>query len=132
MLSSTTEKSDAATRTRNVLYVDDIRELREVAQLALASSGHHVDCVADGSEALDCIAAKEAAYDLVISDHHMAGLNGIGLVIKLREIGYPGRIAIVSSELNREVADEYRQLGVNKILYKPVELSDLRALVAEG
>jgi len=131
MLSSTTEKSDAATRTRRVLYVDDMRELREVAQMALSSSGHHVDCVADGAEAFDRIAAKEGNYDLVISDHHMAGLNGIGLVIKLREIGYPGRIAIVSSELNREVADEYRQLGVNKILYKPVELSDLRALVAE-
>jgi CheY-like chemotaxis protein len=132
MLPSTTEKNDtAAARTRCVLYVDDMRELREVAQLALASSGHHVDCVADGTEALDRIAARADAYDLVISDHHMAGLNGIGLVIKLREIGYPGRIAIVSSELNREVADEYRQLGVSKILYKPVELADLRALVAE-
>jgi len=132
MLSSTKEENDAATKTRHVLYVDDMRELREVARLALSASGHHVDCVADGAEAFDRIAANAGAYDIVISDHHMASLNGIGLVIKLREIGFPGKIAIVSSELNREVADEYRQLGVNKILYKPVELSDLRALVAEG
>jgi CheY-like chemotaxis protein len=109
-----------------------MRELREVAQLALSSSGHHVDCVADGAEAFDRIASDVGAYDIVITDHHMAGLNGIGLVIKLREIGYPGRIAIVSSELNRELAEDYRQLGVTRILYKPVELSDLRALVAEA
>jgi CheY-like chemotaxis protein len=132
MPSSTIEKSGASTMTRRVLYVDDMRELREVAQLALSSSGHRVDCAADGAEAFDRIAANIGAYDIVISDHHMAGLNGIGLVIKLREIGYPGRIAIVSSELNREVADDYRQLGVTRILYKPVDLSDLRALVAEG
>jgi CheY-like chemotaxis protein len=130
MLSSTIDK-DAARKTRRVLYVDDMRELREVARLALSSVGHQVECVADGTDAFDRIVTNSGAYDIVISDHHMAGLNGIGLVIKLREIGYPGRIAIVSSELNREVAEEYRQLGVNRILYKPVELSDLRALVVE-
>lgn len=131
MPSPTIEKSGAATRTRRILYVDDMRELREVARLALSIAGHHVDCVADGADAFDRIASNPGAYDIVITDHHMAELNGIGLVIKLREIAYPGRIAIVSSELNREVADEYRQLGVNRILYKPVGLSDLRALVLE-
>jgi CheY-like chemotaxis protein len=131
MLSSTIEANDVAKRTRRVLYVDDMRELREVAQLALTSVGHKVECVADGAEAFDRIASSSNAYDIVISDHHMAGLNGIGLVIKLREIGYPGKIAIVSSELNREVADEYHQLGVTRILYKPVELADLRSLVLE-
>jgi CheY-like chemotaxis protein len=131
MLLPPIEHNDVARRTRSVLYVDDMRELREVAQLALTSVGHRVECVADGAEAFDRIASHSGAYDIVISDHHMAGLNGIGLVLKLREIGYTGRIAIVSSELNREVADEYHQLGVARILYKPVELSDLRSLVLE-
>src|ERR1700683_5281584 len=129
MLSSTIEANEV--RTRRVLYVDDMRELREVAELALTSVGHKVECVADGAEAFDRIASSSSAYDIVISDHHMAGLNGIGLVIKLREIGYPGKIAIVSSERNRESADEYHQLGVSRILYKPVELADLRSLVLE-
>jgi CheY-like chemotaxis protein len=131
MLSPPIEQTNVAKRTRNVLYVDDMRELREVAHLALSSVGHKVECVADGAEAFDRIASHSNAYDIVISDHHMAGLNGIGLVLKLREIGYTGKVAIVSSELNREVAEEYHQLGVTRILYKPVELSELRALVLE-
>jgi len=131
MTPSATENAEASTKTRRVLYVDDMRELREVAKLALTVVGHTVDCASDGEDAFERIAANPNAYDLVITDHHMAGLNGIGLVIKLREIAYPGRIAIVSSELNHEVADEYRQLGVNRILYKPVQLSELRAMVAE-
>ena len=124
-------EKNVAKRARSVLYVDDMRELREVAHLALSSVGHKVECVADGAEAFDRIASHSSVYDIIISDHHMAGLNGIGLVIKLREIGYTGKIAIVSSELNREIAEEYHQLGVTRILYKPVELADLRALVLE-
>jgi response regulator of citrate/malate metabolism len=52
-------------------------------------------------------------------------MNGLELVMKLREIKYPGRIAIVSSEMGADIAEEYRRLGVDRILYKPVELAEL-------
>ena len=45
---------------------------------------------------------------------------------------YSGTIAIVSSELNEDVAQDYRKLGIQKILYKPVSLSDLRSLVLDS
>jgi two-component system, chemotaxis family, chemotaxis protein CheY len=129
---SAPEKSTAIKKTRRVLYVDDMRELREVARLALSKFGHKVDCAPDGSDALEMIMADPTAFDIVISDHHMARMNGLELVMRLREIKYPGAIAIVSSELNEDVALEYRALGVEKILYKPIELSELRALVLEA
>ena len=132
MLSSTTAKNDVTKRARRVLYVDDMRELREVAQLALSTVGHHVECVSDGTDAVDRIVTNANAYDIVISDHHMAGMNGLELVIRLREIKFPGMIAIVSSELNGDVETEYRRLGIERILYKPVELSELRSLVLEA
>jgi CheY-like chemotaxis protein len=131
MLSPTTEKGATETKTRRVLYVDDMRELREVARLALSRAGHHVECAPDGTDAFALISAHPEAYDIVISDHHMAGMNGLELVMKLREIKYPGRIAIVSSEMGADIAEEYRRLDVGRILYKPVELSELRALVLE-
>jgi CheY-like chemotaxis protein len=108
-----------------------MRELREVAYIALSRAGHAVECVADGADAFDRITGEPGAFDVVISDHHMAGMNGLELVMKLREIRWPGKIAIVSSELNEEVAGEYRRLGVERMLYKPVQLEDLRALVSE-
>jgi CheY-like chemotaxis protein len=131
MVTSTTEKNAAAKKTRRVLYVDDMRELREVARLALSRAGHHVECVADGTDAFTLLSSQPDAYDIVISDHHMANMNGLELVMKLREIKYPGRIAIVSSEMGADIAEEYRRLDVNRILYKPVELSELRSLVVE-
>jgi CheY-like chemotaxis protein len=128
---SSPEKSEADKKTKRVLYVDDMRELREVASLALSRCGHKVDSAPDGRDALEMVTADLGAYDIVISDHHMGGMNGLELVMKLREIKYPGKIAIVSSELNEDVEEEYRNQGVERILYKPVALSDLRALVIE-
>jgi CheY-like chemotaxis protein len=130
-LSPTAEKGATEKKTRRVLYVDDMRELREVARLALSRAGHQVECVPDGTDAFALLSAHPEAYDIVISDHHMAGMNGLELVMKLREIKYPGRIAIVSSEMGADIAEEYRRLDVSRILYKPVELSELRALVLE-
>jgi CheY-like chemotaxis protein len=128
---SSPETSIADKNTKRVLYVDDMRELREVASLALIRCGHKVDSAPDGRDALEMVTADLGFYDIIISDHHMGGMNGLELVMKLREIKYPGKIAVVSSELNEDVEEEYRNLGVERILYKPVALSDLRALVLE-
>ena len=117
---------------KRILYVDDMKELREVARLALSRVGHKVECVSDGALALDLVKANPGVYDVVITDHHMETMNGLELVMKLREIHYPGLIAVVSSELNDDVEHEYRNMGVEKILYKPVELSALRSLVLDS
>jgi CheY-like chemotaxis protein len=132
MISSVTEKDIAAKKTKRVLYVDDMRELREVARLALSRSGHKVDCAPDGKDALELVRANPGVFDIVITDHHMDVMNGIELVMKLRELNFAGKIAVVSSELNLEVEAEYRRLGIERILYKPVELSELRTLVLEA
>ncbi len=132
MITSVPESKAAQKKTKRVLYVDDMRELREVARIALSRSGHKVDVAPDGADALEMVMANPGVFDIVISDHHMAVMNGLELVIKLREIKYPGMIAIVSSELNVDVETEYRRLGIEKILYKPIELSELRALVLEA
>jgi len=132
MIPAAKEHVEAGRVTRRVLYVDDMRELRDVARIALSRSGHKVDCASNGAEAFEIVRANPAAYDIVISDHHMGEMNGLELSMKLREIKFPGMIAIVSSEINLEVAEEYRRIGVERILYKPVELSDLRALVLES
>jgi DNA-binding response OmpR family regulator len=129
MISSATSNKVAAVKTKHVLYVDDMRELREVARLALTRVGHTVALAPDGSDAFELVKADPRAFNIVITDHHMATMNGLELVIKLREIQFAGMIAVVSSELNSDTEVEYRKLGIDSILYKPVAISDLRALV---
>lgn len=114
-----------------VLYADDMRELREIARIALTREGHVIECVADGQQALDRITADPHGYDLLISDHHMPHLDGLELVTHVRHLDFPGKILIFSSELSPTVSDAYNELKVDRILYKPVFPSELRQVLAD-
>lgn len=107
-----------------------MRELREVARISLSREGHGIECVADGALALARVKA-DSGFDLVITDHHMPNMNGLEFVTALRQIGFAGRILVFSSELSSAVANEYRKLQVDHILYKPVFPSVLRQTLAK-
>ena len=117
-------------KSLRVLYADDLRELRQLLEVVLGRDGHRVDSVSDGNLALDLLRANPAAYDVVITDHHMPTVSGLELVARLREMNYAGRIIVFSSELSEAVDASYRKHKVDFLLPKPVFPSDLRALFA--
>jgi CheY-like chemotaxis protein len=119
-----------ARRSLRILYAEDLCELRDVARISFAREGHTIECVADGSLALERLKV-DSAFDLVITDHHMPNMNGLELVERLREQNYPGKIMVFSSELSEAVARDYRSHRVDQILYKPVLPSVLRQNLKE-
>src|SRR6478609_3611072 len=124
---------DSTTKPRKslkVLYADDMRELRLLLEIVLGRDGHRVDSVSDGHLALDLIKKDLSAYDVVITDHHMPTISGLELVAHLREINFPGKIIVFSSELSTAVDASYRRHRVDHILPKPIFPSDLRAIFA--
>jgi len=118
-------------KTFRILYADDMAELRRLMELSLARDGHTVATVPDGRPALELIRADPNAYDIVITDHHMVSLNGLELVGKLREVGFPGKIIVFSSELSPKIGEAYRDLKVDAVLFKPVMPGVLRHLLQE-
>lgn len=128
--SSPAAAPDPGRRALRILFADDVRELRHVAQISFTRQGHQVECFADGQLALDRF-LTDRNFDLVITDHHMPNLNGLGFVTRLRELAFTGRIMVFSSELSDLVARQYRELNVDRILYKPVFPSTLRQTLAE-
>lgn len=114
-----------------ILYAEDMRELREIARIALTREGHVIECVEDGQFALDRLTAHLQSYDLLISDHHMPRLDGLELVKRAREMSFTGKILIFSSELSPAVGDAYHELKVDRILFKPVFPSELRQVLVD-
>jgi two-component system chemotaxis response regulator CheY len=127
----TESESSSSKKLLRILYADDMRELREVARIALSREGHLIECVGDGQQALDRVTADPTAYDLVISDHHMPHVNGVELVTRLRLLPFHGKILIFCSELSPAVNETYHRLNVDRILYKPVFPSELRQVLAD-
>ena len=109
-----------------VLYADDMLQLRELIAIVLGRDGHTVDTAADGRAALDKLTANPAAYDVVITDHHMPDLNGLELVTGIRNLPFKGKIIVFSSELSDAVNLGYRRLKVDHILPKPIFPAQLR------
>jgi two-component system chemotaxis response regulator CheY len=117
-------------RHLRILYADDLPELRDVVRLTLSREGHGIECHADGQLGLARVTA-DPDFDLVITDHHMPNMNGVEFVHNLRAIGFRGRIVVFSSDLTPAVAAEYRRLGVDRILYKPVYPSIMREVIEQ-
>jgi len=115
----------------SVLYADDVRQLRELMTTILNRDGHQTETVGDGADALAQLSRPDAAYDLLITDHHMPRLNGLELVRRARTLAFPGKIIVFSSELNPLVHEEYRQLKVDLILPKPVFPLTFRLLLRQ-
>jgi two-component system, chemotaxis family, chemotaxis protein CheY len=123
--------SPAARRGLQVLYAEDLPELRQLMRLVLTPEGHDLEAVADGSLALARLQEPSARFDLLITDHHMPVMNGLDLVRAVRQLPYAGRIIVFSSELDPQVHDAYVDLRVDQVLAKPVRPAALRRLIAD-
>jgi len=66
-----------------ILVIDDHADIRDVLKTMLEENGHTVRLAAEGAEALRLHA--QSAADLVITDLHMPGMNGLETVRALRE-----------------------------------------------
>ncbi|MEO6001872.1 MAG: response regulator [Opitutus sp.] len=126
-----TDDPTSSKKLLRILYADDMKELREVARIALSREGHLIECVSDGQQALERIAATPEGYDLLITDHHMPLVDGLELVTRIRSLAFSGKILVFSSELSPAVNDAYQKLKVDRILYKPVFPSELRQVLAD-
>jgi two-component system, cell cycle response regulator CpdR len=112
-----------------ILLADDDAATRDLVTRALATDGHNVEATQDGTEALEKLQAAPTAYDLLITDVQMPGLDGIALA----EQGLAGspRLRIV---LMSGFADELGRAGqlkskVSSVLTKPFTLEQIKSAV---
>lgn len=130
-LSVQTPTPDIRARPIRILYADDVPELRRLVHTVFSLDHHEIECVEDGTEALERIDQHRDGYDLLITDHHMPRMDGLELVRHLRALAFAGRVMVFSSELDPGVTREYQQLGVDRILLKPLYPAELRQIVRE-
>jgi len=67
-----------------ILAVDDSASMRQMVTFTLKEAGYDVVEACDGVEALG--KAKDASFDLIISDVNMPNMDGIQLISELRKL----------------------------------------------
>ena len=124
----TTDHAPTATMPR-LLVVDDDNAFRLSTAALLRADGHEVDVAPDATAAVQALRAR--AYDLVLLDLRMPGIDGIQLVETLRVWGESVPVLMISGYGTVESAVRAMHLGTDDFLTKPVEPDVLSARVAE-
>jgi DNA-binding response OmpR family regulator len=114
-------------RHLRILIVEDETAIADAVKSALAADGHAVDAVGDGRDALEWAAAY--AYDLVVLDVILPGLDGFAVCSALRASGFASAILILTAL--DDVQDRITGLdrGADDYLAKPFSMDELRARV---
>jgi len=109
-----------------VLVVDDELFIRTSVSMMLTLEGHKVTCAPDGDEALRL--ALQLRPDVILTDLHMAHLDGMGLLAAVR--GNPlladTRVVLLSGESPSE-RDAPSALQADARLTKPFTRAQLLA-----
>lgn len=110
-----------------ILVVEDDKDTREYLASGLASEGFAVDCTANGRDAL--FLASGAAYDLIVVDRMLPGLDGLSLVKVLRGAGIAAPVLFLTAldGIDERVAG--LDAGGDDYLVKPFAFSELMARV---
>jgi two-component system chemotaxis response regulator CheY len=119
----------AASSPKTILTVDDSNTMREMVTFVLESAGYRVIEAKDGERALERVTIT--AVDLVITDQHMPGMDGLALVRALRALRDYKRVPILvlTTEDSEDVKTRGREAGATGWLVKPFSPTTLVAVV---
>jgi CheY-like chemotaxis protein len=113
-----------------VLLAEDDREMRMLLAAALRQAGYDVVEALDGVDLLDCIAwvverRSDWSEAILVSDVRMPAMGGLEVVARLRSMGWPGPIILITAFGDDATHDLARRLGASRVLDKPFDLDVL-------
>ncbi|MDR3689273.1 MAG: response regulator [Fimbriimonas sp.] len=110
-----------------VLVVDDVAGILGAAGSVLEALNFRPVLASDGISGLDRVDEIGSDLAVVITDIHMPGMDGRNFVAKLRERRPDVGIIVMSGNLEEEIVDEFKSMGVTTFLGKPFTQDKLTA-----
>ncbi len=113
-----------------ILVADDEELIRWSLRRAFEAAGYTVDIAANGKEAIQRV--EEHNYDIVVTDLRMPELDGMEMLIKMREMGISLPVIVISAYLSKKVIEETLHKGAFRCLDKPFPVEDVLNVVKEA
>ena len=113
-----------------ILVVDDLPSMRQVIRTCLNQIGYdRIDEARDGSEALSM--AKTKNYKWILSDWHMAPVDGPKFMAQLRdELGEAApKVVFITMDGDWNVMNYAKDLGAFRLIVKPLRPSALKSSI---
>ncbi len=117
-------------KQKRILAVDDEPNMRRLLEISLRQAGYQALSAANGKEALEKL--KEEQVDLVVSDLHMPGMNGLELLKQMRSEGELMPFIMVTAQGEISTAVEAMKLGAADYILRPFDLEVLEVAIAKA
>lgn len=115
--------------TTSVLICDDSSFARKQLARALPSDWPiELGYAGHGQEALDAVRAGKG--EVLFLDLNMPGLDGYQVLEQIRAQGLSTRVIVISGDIQPEARERVKVLGALEFMKKPVDPSEMRALLA--
>ncbi len=105
---------------KKILVVDDSSTMRRILKMSLARCGYtNVEEAGDGAEGL--AQCREKQYDLVLTDWNMPNMDGLQMILNLREMPAYATVPIVmvTTEGAKDDVIEALTRGATSYIVKP-------------
>jgi len=112
---------------KRILAVDDEQNMRRLLEIMLRQAGYQPLLAANGREALELL--RQEGADLVVSDLHMPGMDGLGLLAALRGEGMETPLIIVTAHGEVDSAVAAMKLGASDYIVRPFDLDTLEIAI---
>ncbi len=116
---------------KNILIIDDDRDLRDFLQQALSAAGFYVETVHRGAEGLRKLLTEE--FHLALIDINMPEISGPNICRALRKHDRTKNLPVVMVTANfhnpEQIAEAQKDYGVDDFLLKPFTGVDLQQLL---
>jgi CheY-like chemotaxis protein len=114
-----------------VLVAEDNPASRRLVDIILTCLGYRLTLVVDGREAV--LAANAQAFDLVLMDLRMPGIDGFEAARRIRRLPFgkgSAPIVAVTADVRPRVESDVLAAGMNACLFKPIDILSLTETVA--
>lgn len=121
---------DESVKRAGILVVDDDPVVRELVADAIADAGFEVDVCGDGVEALGKNEAK--AYDLIVTDMRLPGLDGLSLIRNLKAGKSGTDVIVITGYGSIDNAVQCMKAGALEYLIKPLSVDHIQMAVRKA
>lgn len=119
-----------STPQHTILAVDDEPHMRRLLEISLRQAGYRALSAGNGREALELI--QQQQIDLVVSDLHMPGMNGLQLLEVIRKQYERLPFIMVTAQGEIKTAVEAMKLGASDYILRPFELETLEIAIQKA
>ena len=114
-------------KKRNILFVDDDPEMRELVQEFFQPEGYSVSVAVNGKDAMTQIASFD--FDCVITDLRMQEMDGLSLLKAIHGQRPQLPVVLITAFGSIETAVEAIKEGATNFIPKPFKMQTLKAIV---